>query len=143
MRSGAGAVTPPGAQSRNCHRNQTGGRDARRGPELSHGKPLAPRARMQRRVRALAIDPPHRVPIEDMPRQRTEDDDVGNPLIRGQAERHLEWHPIPDKIQTVDQVGVPGKFPAEVSIASRSSRSSADATASRPSSPSLETAASI
>lgn len=57
-------------------------------------------------------NPPHRAPIEDPSVQRPECDDKGQALILRETEGNVEWHPIPNQIKAVDQIGVPAQFPA-------------------------------
>ena len=48
--------------------------------------------------------------------QRTKRYDIRCPLGGGECERDIEWHPVPDKVQAVNQDGVPGKFPTSACV---------------------------
>ena len=52
------------------------------------------------------------LPIKDSASQRAERNHECQAFVGRQAEGDVEWHPVPDQIQTVDQVGVPAQFPA-------------------------------
>lgn len=75
-------------------------------------------------------------PVENVTFESSKGDYVRCPFGRGQRKRDVEGHPVPNKVEAVDQDGVPGEFPM-IDFGSAISRSylMVSAMISRPSSP--------
>ena len=96
--------------------------------------------------RSRLVLPAQRLPVELAAIERSESDNPSKPLVRRKTKGDVERHPVPDKKQAVNQIGVPAQFPAEATISgSRGSLlvTQSGATAAIPASPSRDTRASI
>ena len=79
---------------------------------IRRGSAQAGRLSPWRRSRSRLRIPTQGPPVEHSTIQRAESDNEGHSLIGRQAEGNVEWHPVPDQVEAVDQVGVPAQFPA-------------------------------